>query len=514
MNPGGQTPWPAYALALGLVVLIFGSAGLLALRAESWALAPADLAALRFTVTQAGLSAVVSAVLAVPVARALYRRRFPGKTALIGLMAAPFALPFVVAVLGLLAVFGRTGPVNMVLSALGLPPFSIFGLHGVVMANVFFNLPLATRMLLHGWQSIPAERFRLAQSLDMPQSAQLRHLELPMLRAQIPGILVAIFLICLTSFAISLTLGGGPKASTLELAIYQSLRFEFDLGRAALLACVQFLLCAAVTLAAARLTLPEGFGAGLLRLGVVAGPGGWRRGFDAVAITLAALFLLTPLLAALIKGLPGLADLPRGVWPALLRSVVVALGSALLTVVVALTLALATARGRARWLEFSAMLPLSASGLVLGTGFFLAVRPFVQPEDLALPVTLLVNALMAMPFVFRLLLPQCRRIHADYGRLTQSLGLSASRRLWTITLPMLARPLGYGAGLAAALSMGDLGVIALFAGESGVTLPLLVQHLIGAYRMEQAAAVALILVAASFTLFIGLDRLGARHADT
>jgi thiamine transport system permease protein len=55
-------------------------------------------------------------------------------------------------------------------------------------------------------------------------------------------------------------------------------------------------------------------------------------------------------------------------------------------------------------------------------------------------------------------------------------------------------------------------VIALFAGERGVTLPLLVQRLMGAYRMEAAAGVSLVLIVCSFALFWIFDRLGARHA--
>ena len=156
---------PAVALGLTVAALILGSAAMVALRADHFALAPADWAALRFTLLQAALSAGVSTVLAVPVARALFRRRFVGRGALIRLMSAPFVLPVVVAVLGLLAVFGRAGPINTALAALELPTLSIFGLHGVGLAHVFLNLPLAVRMLLHGWQSIPAERFRLAQSL-------------------------------------------------------------------------------------------------------------------------------------------------------------------------------------------------------------------------------------------------------------------------------------------------------------------------------------------------------------
>jgi thiamine transport system permease protein len=61
-----------------------------------------------------------------------------------------------------------------------------------------------------------------------------------MLREVCPARFLVIFLICLTSFAVALTLGGGPRATTVELAIYQAFRFDFDLGRAALLALVQF----------------------------------------------------------------------------------------------------------------------------------------------------------------------------------------------------------------------------------------------------------------------------------
>ena len=498
-------------LAATIAALTLGSAAMTAWQAADWALRPADWAAVRFTLLQAALSAAVSCLLAIPLARALARRRFPGRGLLIRLLAAPFLLPVVVAVLGILAVFGRMGPVNQALSALGLPPLSIFGLHGVVLAHVFLNLPLVARMLLQGWQAIPAERFRLAQSLGMPPSAQFRHLEGPMLRAQLPGAFATVFLLCLTSFAVALTLGGGPRASTVELAIYQALRFEFDLGRAALLAAVQFALCAAVTLVGLRLTQAAGFGAGLGRISAIPAPAGWRQGVDSAVIVLATLFLLAPLTAVIWRGVPGLFALPSGVIEALGRSVLIAVASAVLSIFAALTLALAVARG-VKWLELAAMLPLAASGLVMGTGLFLLVHPVARPESLALPVTLLVNATMALPFLFRLLLPETRALLADYGRLSDSLGLSGTARLRLITLPRLARPLGFGTGLAAALSMGDLGVIALFAGERSATLPLMVQRLMGAYRMEAAAGAALVLVIASFALFWVFDRWGARHA--
>ncbi len=504
-------------LALSALLLALVAAPLVAVaaRGTNFTLAPADWAAVRFTLIQAVASAVVSAVLAIPVARALARRRFRGRQMLITLMGAPFLLPAVVAVLGLLALFGRSGLMNDVGAGLGLPAVSIYGLHGVVLAHVFLNLPLAVRMILHGWQAIPAERFRLAASLGFGPAEVARHLERPMLREVLPGAVLVIFVICLTSFAVVLTLGGGPAATTVELAIYQAVRFDFDLGRAAVLALVQFALCAAAAVVAWGVVRSTGFGAGLDRWLAMPAPSGWRRAVDLGVIVAAALYLLVPLGAVVLRGFPALADLPYTVVAAAGRSVAVAVVSAGITVSAALLMALAVARQvpGLRLIEAAAVLPLATSGLVLGVGLFLIVQPVVPPTSLALPVTVLVNTALSLPYVYRLLLPDARGVITDYGRLADSLGLRGWPLWRWLILPRLARPLGFGAGVAAALSMGDLGVITLFAGERRATLPLVVQQLTGAYRMDAAAAAALVLVTLSFGLFWLCDWGGRRAAS-
>ena len=504
---------PALAVASVLALLVLGTALVLALHATTFTLRPAEWSAFRFTLLQAGLSAAVSTLLAIPTARALARRRFAFRTALVALMGAPFLLPVVVAVIGMLSVYGRSGVVNQLLSLLHLPAFSIFGLHGVVLTNVFFDLPLATRILLNGWLSIPAERFRLAQTLRLPPIAQFRQIEAPMLLTLLPGAFVLVFLLCLTSFVVALTLGGGPRATTLELAIYQALRFDFDLGRAALLALLQLATCAVVVTLAGRFTLTAALGSGLDRQADIPAPNGWRMAVDAGVLGCVAVFLALPLAVVVSDGLPALAHLPAPVWTAALRSLVMALVSAALATTGGLVLALAVARKapQSGWFDLAAMLPMAASGLVLGTGLFVVLQPVTDPQLLALPITVLVNAALSLPFLYRLLLAEAQSTHAAYDRLCTTLNLPTAVRLRRIILPRLARPLGLGAGISAALSMGDLGVIALFAGDKNPTLPLMVQRLSGAYRMDQAAAASLLLVVLSFALFFLCD-LGGRHA--
>jgi thiamine transport system permease protein len=142
----------------------------------------------------------------------------------------------------------------------------------------------------------------------------------------------------------------------------------------------------------------------------------------------------------------------------------------------------------------------------------LLVQPVVSPTVVALPVTVAVNVALSLPFVYRLLLPEARVLRSDYGRLAASLGLQGRAWLRWVALPRLAQPLGFGAGLVSALSMGDLGVIALFASDQSATLPLVVERLRGAYRTEAASGAALVLVAISFGLFFGFDQWGRRHA--
>ena len=481
-------------VVLGPLAVVVGTAG------GAGGLAPADWAALRFTLLQATLSAALSVALAIPLARALARRRFPGRAALVTALGAPFLLPSLVAVLGVLAVYGRSGW----LSEVGLPIPSIYGLGGVVLAHVFLNLPLATRLLLQGWAAIPAERFRLAASLGASRRDVHRLLERPMLREVAPGAFAVILLVCLTSFAVALTLGGGPRATTVELAIYEAFVFTFDLPRAAALALLQ----AGVGLAAAglglALALPSALAGGLDR--PVERWDAAPPALDAAIVAAGAAFLGLPLAAVVIEGAPRLLSLPAPVWASAARSLGVAIAAAGLCTVLALTLAVAA---RGRWAEGVAALGLAVSPLAVGTGLFLILFRAVDPAAVALPVTAVINAVVALPFALRALRPAAAEAEAVHGRLADSLGIRGVARLRLVTLPRLRRPLGFGAGLAAALSMGDLGVVTLFASE-GATLPLQIHRLMGVFRMDDAAAAALLLLVLAFGLFAACDGWGRR----
>ncbi len=496
-----------------LLTLSLGTLAMVALRAEGYGgLRAGDWAAVRFTVWQALLSAGISVICAVPIARALARRSFPGRSMLVTLLGAPFILPVIVGVLGLIAVFGRSGWINDGLTLLGLPNVSIYGAGGVILAHVFFNLPLATRLILQGWLSVPPGQFRLAASLGADGFALHRLIEWPMLKRSLPGAFLLIFLLCLTSFTVALAVGGGPRATTIELAVYQAFRFDFDIGKAATLGLIQIAICVCVAALAFLVPLPRVQGGS--DVGVVPT---WSRPspLDWAWIGLGAAFLLVPLGAIVLSGLPGLWGLPSSIWSALWTSVWVAVLSALLCAAMALGLALMVARsadGVRKLAEGIGVLGLATSPLVIGTGLFLMIFPFARPMDFALVVTLTVNAVMSLPFALRVLAPAVAQVYSDHDRLRQSIGMPQGTWARYVVLPAVRRPLGFAMGLAAALSMGDLGVITLFADPAVETLPLALYRLMGAYRMDDAAGAALILVGFSLLLFWMFDRGGRGRA--
>jgi len=230
-----------------------------------------------FTLRQAFLSATLSVILAIPLARALARRRFRGREALTTLLGAPFLLPVIVAILGVIAVWGRSGWISDAMQAMGLGRLDVYGMPGVLIAHVFFNLPLAARLILQGFSDLPPERWRVAAQLGVEGGALFRLVEWPAIRASAPGAFALVFLVCATSFAVALALGGGPRATTLELAIYEAASYDFDLGRAAKLAGLQVGVCAVAALVAHAAAAPVAASPGALTL-----VQRWDRGFLAM----------------------------------------------------------------------------------------------------------------------------------------------------------------------------------------------------------------------------------------
>ncbi len=512
MGAGALVVFGILALVAGSLAALFqaaGGAGGLP------TIGPYVVRVLGFSLLQAALSTLLSLLLGMALALALARRRFPGRHLVIAALGAAAVMPAIVVVFAVVAVYGRGGWLSALLAALDQgPAFRIYGWPGILIGHVLLNAPLVARVALDALSTVPAEHWRLAQTLGFRPIDVARHLDWPALRGEFAGLASLVFLLCFTSFAIVLTLGGGGRA-TLEVAIFEALRVDLDFARAAWLALIQIALCATIALALHRAVkrMPAGpsIRAPIPRPDRASFP---LRLLDGAVLLIAAFLVAPPLLtiAASIPDLPAVldADLAR----ALSISLAVALASAFLATALALALASAarTARLVRRSERAAAIFDVMPAAVIavppfaLTAGLFLIVRRIMDPAQAGYALLPLMNGLSALPFAYRFLSGPILTGGERYGRLADLLGFRGWARIRIVDWPLLRRPLAAAFAMAMALSFGDFGIVALLGGSELRTLPYLLYERLGSYRLDEAAALGLVLVCVTFTLAYAASR--------
>jgi thiamine transport system permease protein len=460
-----------------------------------------------FTLKQAFLSTLISITIALPVALALARREFMGRGLLLKLLSVPLALPAIVVILGIVGVYGNSGPLGGI--------FPVYGLSGILLAHVFFNMSLAARLMLTRLEAIPAESFRLGAQLGFSSGQVFRQIEWPQLASAMAGIASLIFLLCTASFAVVLILGGGPQATTLEVAIYQSLRLDFDPARASILALAQLATCAILVVIAGQFARQiEVVPRTVAKIKRYDGHDSTTRTIDAIAVGMALLIILPPLVNVVGTGITKI-QLDASLLQATLTSLVIGLCSASISLVLGWILASAAASTRNKYLRnFIAVACLAALIMppaVLATGWFLVLSPVTDVGHYAMLLVVLLNALMALPLVWSPLYPAVVDSKQRHDRLCASLGLAGLARLKLIDLPVLGKPLGLAFLMAVILSLGDLSAISLFGSQNLITLPALIMAQMGHYRMDAAAGTAVVLTAFCLVLITLAQRWSSRN---
>lgn len=475
---------------------------------------------LRMTSIQAGLTTILSLAVGMALAWALNRLRFPGRDLVVGLFSAAIVTPGMVVAFGLLSIWGRNGWINQASEALfgfslGNPAF---GLSGVLLAHVILDGAFAARILLARLDAIPDTRLKVGQSLALSASQRFWLMDWPAMKGTLPGLASIIFLLAFTSFPIVLLLGGGPANQTLEVAIYSAVRLDFDLVGAVRLALTQIAVCAVIILLASANTPMVGIHGRST-------PPRWAdaplaRGLQWMILVVATIGFALPLLSVLVDGLAtGLGRVlgQKNFWWALLTSLFIGSASAALTLGLALCLTLGRAATGSRIMRIVLGMPsfayLAVPAVVLSLGFFLLVRSLgLAPAQAAPFVVIIANSLLALPFAVATLGPPLEAMVRYRGKLIRSLGLSGWQQFRHVEYPLLGRDIGVMLALAFCFSLGDLGVIALFGTQDFQTLPLMMFRALGAYRSNDAAAIAAILLILTIFAFVGLPKLFERIA--
>jgi len=482
---------------------------------------PLTREALWFTVWQATASTLLTVAVALPAAFVLGRYDFPGRNATRALVTVPFVLPTVVVALAFLAI---------------LPAGLDQGWAAILIAHTFFNVAVVVRVVGTFWASLDPRLSEAAATLGASPWRRAREVTLPLLAPALSAAAAIVFLFSFTSFGIVLILGG-PRYSTLETSIYDQAVRIYDLRAAAVISLVQLACVALVVWVTTRLETRLAV-RGQLRSerDVLRAPRTAReKAVVSASLGGLALFLGLPL-AVLVErtfavggghglgayralGSPTSALLARP-WEAVVNSLVYASVATAIALVVGGLASFAIAAPweharRSRVLDGFLMLPLGASAVMLGFGFVIAFAR--SPIDFrASPwIVPVVQALVAIPFVVRVVAPTLRSVDPRQREAAATLGASPGRVRREIDLPVAARALVVAAGFAFAISLGEFGATVFLARPDRPTLPVAIFRFLGrpgALNAAEAYALAVVLMAVTAVSVFLVERFRTRRA--
>src|SRR6059036_770872 len=199
------------------------------------------------------LATVVNALVGVPLAYLLARRRFAGKALLDLLVTLPLVLPPTVTGYYLIILLGRRG-------WLGAPVYALSGWsvaftwYAAVIAATVMALPLLVRTARAAIESVDRELEKAALTLGRSEWRTALEVTLPLARNGIVAGLVLAFARALGEFGATLMLAGNipGKTTTVPLAIYTAVQTG-EMGEALVLVLALTALSCAVLILAGRL---------------------------------------------------------------------------------------------------------------------------------------------------------------------------------------------------------------------------------------------------------------------
>ena len=394
------------------------------------------------------VSTVLTVAVALILAYAVTRTTVPGKRFLSLMSLLPLISPPFLVSLAFILLLGRNGVVTR---ALGLD-WSIYGFHGIVIAQVFTFLPQAYILLANVLGNIDVSLEEAAENLGAGLLTTLRRVTLALARPGLASACLIVFILCMTDFGNPILVGG--RYNVLATEIYAQVVGMNDFPAAAVMSVVLLVPCLLAYLAntyivgrrsyvtvsaGARTTLRPTPPA--LRWPLFAVSGG-------IALAIAVIYALIPLGSivrlwgsdwSLSLTHYGFRSTVEGAWP-IWNSVKLAVVSGVVGTVLALLTAYVVERRRApaaRTIEALSLLPAALPGTVIGVGYILAFN--VPPLLLTGTVWILVASVIFWKFPVAVLaaINTLKQVDPAIEEAAVSLGAGAVRTFARVVLPLL-----------------------------------------------------------------------------
>ncbi|MBF6544525.1 ABC transporter permease [Nocardia brasiliensis] len=155
-------------------------------------------------------------------------------------------------------------------------------------------------------------------------------------------------------------------------------------------------------------------------------------------------------------------------------------------------------------------LPVAVPSVAVGLGVLIAFNERPALLGGTKWIVVLAHSVLVLAYAFSAVSAALDRIDPGYRQAAESLGAGPARVLFQVTLPLLLPALGAAAGLAVALSMGELGATVMVYPATWKTLPVSIFAQTDRGEVFDAAASTTLLVLTTLVALILLGRIRGR----
>jgi len=418
----------------------------------------------------------------------------------------------------MLSLYGKNGLINRLL---GTEISILYGLPGILLSHIFYNVSIAHRFLEDGWKKIDVRYRQISKSLGEGKLSYIKNIVIPEMMPYIMSSFFIVFIYSFLSFAVVLVFGG-ISYSTLEVQLYKTFTNDFSGITPSIYAMVQFIISIILisllvyisnlrkrkqvktiqseTVPLKYYSLPKK----ILINGVV---------------LLLLIFLLLPIVSLFLMSFEKNGSLtlmnyinlfnPSGglimkinMMDVLAESLSISIPAGFITVILCLIFTTAIKGKKSNLLEIYMLLPIGISIVSLSYGVLYIFGDSLSQRM----IIIIIHSVLAFPISLRLLKYSVDKTPDSLIFIARSLGASRMYAFLTVELPMYSRGIANALSYAIAISLSEITAVMVI-GRGGIeTIPMTIYKFINNYQFGQALSLSCIYILLLFVLFSIIDR--------
>lgn len=452
------------------------------------------------SLTSALIGTLITVVIAFVLALCIERTniRFKGIFAIIFVL--PMLLPSISHGMGLVILLGNNGILTRLLNLTS----SIYGLKGIVMGSVLYAFPVAYLMIVDVLRYEDGSAYEAAQVLGIPKFRQFTAIMLPFLRKPLISVVFSIFTMIITDYGVPLMVGG--KYTTIATVMYQEVIGQLDFGKGAVFGTI--LLVPAVIAFVVDLTNKDkGNSTYVTKPCEKSNKPAMMIGaylYCGLVCLITLLPLVSFVLLAFAADYPGdlsftLTNLSQAfrlkAGNYFLNSVVIALCTAVIGVVIAFMTAYLSARMKSRlsrFLHLSSMTSAAIPGMVLGLSYVLVFNG--TPIYGTIIVLVLVNVIHFIASPYLMIYNSMCKINENLEDVAHTMGIKRAFLIRDVLIPQCKETLMEMFSYFFVNCMMTISAVSFLANTSNKPVALMINQFEAQMQLECAAVVSLMIL--------------------